>query len=123
MWPVGRRKKKLIVAFHFQFSNRAAWECDACRKQGLENKRRCGWKPQTGDGAPRVVWARHRVSTDRCPVSSVSPESLAWIERFYVWKLCGGDLMEMPARQADAFLILEQEQRAENEYVQKRADR
>ena len=28
----GRRTKKLLVAFHFQFSNQAGWECDACRR-------------------------------------------------------------------------------------------
>ena len=38
-----RRKKKLLVAFHFQFSNQAGWECDACRRSGLEIRRRCGW--------------------------------------------------------------------------------
>ena len=35
--------KKLIVAFHFQFANQAGWRCDACRRNGLEKKRRCGW--------------------------------------------------------------------------------
>ncbi len=27
----GRRKKKLLIAFHFQFSSPAAWNCDTCR--------------------------------------------------------------------------------------------
>ena len=26
------RTKKLIVAFHFQFSNQAGWRCDVCRR-------------------------------------------------------------------------------------------
>ena len=39
------RTKKLIVAFHFQFSSQAGWRCDVCRRTGLEKKRRCGWLP------------------------------------------------------------------------------
>lgn len=113
-----RRKKKLIVAFHFQFSNRAAWKCDACRRQGLEIRRRCGWKPEAEQTPPRVVWTRREVALDTCPKSFVSAQSLAWIEQFYVWKVGGGGLLEMPARQVEAFLILEQEWRAENKHGQ-----
>ncbi len=45
MRPDGERKKKLIVAFHFQYANQAAWKCDSCRRGGLELKRRCGFIP------------------------------------------------------------------------------
>jgi hypothetical protein len=35
-----------------------------------------------------------------------------WVEKFFVRKLTdGGDVMEMPARQADALLMLEKEWR------------
>ncbi|MEO7142213.1 MAG: hypothetical protein ABI165_01780 [Bryobacteraceae bacterium] len=117
------RSKKLIVAFHFQFSNRAAWECDACRRNGLETKRRCGWKPEALRTAPHVVWTRREAASDTCPKSYVSAQSLAWIEHFYIWKLAGGNLLDLPARQVDAFLILEQEWRAETNNVQERANR
>ena len=44
MRAVRGRTKKLIVAFHFHlFSNQAGWKCDACRKAGLDVKRRCLW--------------------------------------------------------------------------------
>ena len=55
---VGGREKKLIVAFHFQFSNQAGWECDACRRAGLEVRRRCGWTARGGrDAGARGVGA------------------------------------------------------------------
>ena len=31
-WAKRPRTKKLIVAFHFEFSNQAGWKCDVCRK-------------------------------------------------------------------------------------------
>jgi len=118
-----RRTKKLIVAFHFQFSNRAAWECDACRRQGLETRRRCGFKPEASRTPPHVVWARGEAATDTCPKSYVAAQSLAWVEQFYVWKLGGGSLLDLPARQVDAFLVLEQEWRAESKHVEERVNR
>ena len=44
VWVERSRKKKLIVAFHFQLGNHSAWNCGPCRKSGLERKRRCGWQ-------------------------------------------------------------------------------
>ena len=41
-------------------------------------------------------------------------EMLRWIDEFYVWKMNGrSDLRKYPARMAEAFLVLEQELRAE----------
>lgn len=109
----GRRKKKLKVAFQFQFSNQAGWRCDQCRAQGLEIKRRCGWKPGTQEGPRRVVWARGRAATEECPKSYIRPESLAWIEWWRAWRSLGmgGDTGEMEARRVDALMLLEEEAR------------
>jgi hypothetical protein len=110
----GDRKKKLIVAFHFQFANRAGWDCDACRKNGLEAKRRCGFLAPEGRADPRTVWARKRARTDECPKSLVTGESLALLEEFFVRRRLGMvDGMETPARKVDAFLILREEMERE----------
>ena len=54
------------------------------------------------------------MSTDQCPTSVVSAQSLTWIEQFYVWKRLGANYPgELSAREVEAFLILEQEARAE----------
>ena len=64
-----------------------------------------------------MVWARKRVSTDRCPTSVVSAQSLTWIEQFYVWrKLAEKYPGELSAREVEAFLILEQEAQAEESH-------
>ena len=111
-----RRKKKLIVAFHFQFSNQAAWKCEPCRRQGLEARRRCGWLGATND-RPVIVWARGAVTATTCPKSLTTAEMLRWIEEFFTWRASGrGDLRRYPARTAEAILALEQEmQRVESE--------
>lgn len=109
MPPQRGRTKKLIVAFHFQFSDQAAWECEPCRKSGLEKKRRCGWLGFDNQ-PPAVVWARSSVLAHSCPTSYVTAESMAWVELFWMWKLLGGgSYLEMPARQAEAFCVLEAE--------------
>ena len=78
----GERKKKLIVAFHFvtasqQFPDRAGWNCESCRQNGLEVKRRCGFLEDDKRGQPRIVWGRKHTQTDECPKSLVTGESLA----------------------------------------------
>jgi len=106
------RKKKLIVAFHFLSGNQAGWKCDSCRRQGLEGTRRCGWIPEEQRGPRRVVWARGRASTEECPRSWVTPESIGWVEWFFASKSFGtGELAALPAKEADAMLTLEKEWR------------
>jgi len=114
------RKKKLIVAFHFQLGNKAAWKCDTCRKSGLERKRRCGWLEHAADSIAPIVWVRRRVSLTTCPTSYVTSESIALLEEFHAWKLCGaGSVHELPARLVEAIFVLENELRAENNDGQK----
>jgi hypothetical protein len=109
-----RRKKKLIVAFHFQFGNQAAWKCDICRKSGLERRRRCGWLGETQRGDTQVIWARGRISVASCPTSYITPESVALIEEFQAWKLIGAtDMYRMPARLVETIFVLENELRSE----------
>jgi hypothetical protein len=110
MRPVGAGTKKLIVAFHFLRSNPAAWKCDTCRKAGLQITRRCGWAPEGRQTASQAVWARGRVSTDECPKSLITADSIGWVEEFLVWKRLRLELsFDVNARQAEAFLILEEQ--------------
>ncbi len=114
----GDRKKKLIVAFHFQFANRAGWDCDACRKNGLEKKRRCGYLPAESRGEPRLVWVRKRAQTEECPKSMVTGESLSLLEEFFVRRRLGmTNEMEMAARKVDAFMVLREEMEREEKDV------
>ncbi len=113
MRPLRGRTKKLILAFHFQFSNQAGWECESCRREGLERRRRCGYRPAEGGGG-RPVWARKSAATERCPVSTIAPQSVTWLEYFAAWKLTGGwKLEEAPAKMVEAFCVLEGELRKE----------
>jgi hypothetical protein len=108
------RKKKLTVAFHFQFSNRAGWNCESCRQNGLETKRRCGFLPDEKRGEPRVVWGRKQTQSEECPKSFVTGESLALVEEFFVRRRLGiEDSIELEARKVDAFLILRDEMELE----------
>jgi hypothetical protein len=70
--------------------------------------------PAAAETPDKIVWARKRVSTDRCPTSIVSAQSLTWIEQFYVWRRLGPKYPgELSAREIEAFLILELEAQAE----------
>lgn len=118
----GGRAKKLIVAFHFQFSDQAKWRCDTCREQGLEDRRGCGFRTGAVEGSRRVVWARGPVAVTECPKSLITPESIELLERYYLWKLSGGqDYRRLSARQAEAFLLLEDEWRREADQGDERA--
>jgi hypothetical protein len=110
----GSRNKKLIVAFHFQFANRAGWNCDECRKHGLEKKRRCGFIAEENRGNPFVVWGRKRARTEECPKSFITGQSLAWIEEFVARRrLSVPDSLDADARKVDAILILQREMEIE----------
>jgi hypothetical protein len=108
------RKKKLIVAFHFVYANesvsRGGWNCDSCRRHGLEKKRRCGFLPSEQRGEARIVWGRHGAHAQECPKSLITAESLTLIEEFLVGRRLGmQNGLDMDARKADAFLILQEE--------------
>ena len=106
----GTRKKKLIAALHFQFSNQAGWECGSCRKAGLEMRRRCGWIPRALETPERVVWARNSAATTTCPKSFISAQSMAWIEEYLVRRKLGQKGIDgLGAREVEAFLIIEHE--------------
>jgi hypothetical protein len=110
VWFSGHRKKKLIVALHFQFSNQVGWECAGCRKAGLEMKRRCGWIPQALETPERLVWARNGAGTTVCPKSYISAQSMAWLEEYLVRRKFGHRGIDgLSAREVEAFLILEHE--------------
>jgi hypothetical protein len=56
------------------------------------------------------------VGAEECPKSLVTAQSVAWVEMFLAWKFSGGGaLHDLVARDADAFLILEKEWRADGE--------
>jgi hypothetical protein len=116
VFPERRRKKKLIVAFHFQFTNQAGWKCDACRKAGLDQKRRCGWLgPAKGPGG-RPVWSRRGHLLTQCPKSYITAGSLTLLEEFNVRKLTGAaEIDGLGSRTVEAICILEQELRSEME--------
>jgi hypothetical protein len=107
------RKKKLIVAFHFQWANarfagRAGWDCESCRRNGLEVNRRCGFLPAEQRGDPQIVWGRGPVHAQECPKSFITGDSLALLEEYFVRRRLGiPDPAEMEARKIDAFLILQ----------------
>ena len=115
MWVERRRTKKLIVAFHFVRTDQARWKCDACRQQGLDVKRRCGFLAEELRGASRLVWVKGRAGVQECPKSFVTAASVELVEQFFVWKASGaGGWGELTARQADAFEALEVEWRGAN---------
>ena len=108
-------KKKLIVAFYFlvadrQSANRTGWDCENCRRYGLEIKRRCGFIPPEQRGAKAIVWGRHGVQIDQCPKSLITGESIGLLEEFFAWRQFGfPEAGEMEARKMDAFLILREQ--------------
>ena len=69
-----------------------------------------GWLEPANEAAGRPVWARKGIAAATCPVSYISPVSLAWIEEFIAWKVMGGgDLRQLPARTVEAICLLENE--------------
>jgi len=97
-------------------AGRSGWDCGSCRKNGLEEKRRCGFLPPERRGAPRIVWGRGQVHTEECPKSMITGESLTLLEEFLVRRRMGiSESTETEARRMDGFLVLreqiEQEER------------
>jgi len=63
------------------------------------------------------VWVRGRTATEECPKSFITAESLGHLDNFHAWKLGGGPVAEMPAKQVDAFVVLEHQWREETRNV------
>lgn len=62
----------------------------------------------------KVVWARGPISVTSCPTSYITPRSLTWIDEFHAWRRFGRTgLDRLGAKQAEAFLILEEQTLAE----------
>ena len=113
MGPFRRTKKKLIVAFHFLSGSQAGWECEACRRGGLAERRRCLFAGFMSRGS-RPVWISGNAVAYHCPKSVITADDLNAVEEFGVWKLAGmPDLRLLPARLADAVMVLEAEYRSE----------
>jgi hypothetical protein len=114
VWIERERTKKLTIAFHFLRTDQAGWNCEQCRRQGLEQRRRCGFLPEDKRGPRRPVWVRNRKVAEECPKSLIAAESVELLERFFVWKFSSGrGLDELTAREADAFVLLDGEYRME----------
>lgn len=65
------------------------------------------------------MWARGRAASEECPNSLIAPRSIEWVERFHAWKFTGGrELEQLSARDADAFLQMEEEMRTEANHGQ-----
>ena len=66
--------------------------------------------PPERQTSPHVVWARGRISTDECPKSLITAQSIGLVEEFLVWKRLHLSLpFDINVRQAEAFLILEEQ--------------
>jgi hypothetical protein len=105
---VGSRNKKLLIAFQFQFSSPAAWDCESCRKSGLAEVRNCAWLVPCPAAARKPVWARSGLVTYHCPKSLITAESLAFLESYQLAQRCGREhLLSLDARTGEAILILE----------------
>jgi len=63
------------------------------------------------------VWARGGVVSLECPKSYVSAESVSWVEEYVAWRMSGRQaLLDLPARTAEAFLVLDREWRTESDH-------
>jgi len=61
-----------------------------------------------------AVWGTRSVVVNACPKSLVTPASMEMVELYLAWKWSGEmDLLSLPAKHADALLVLEQESRKE----------
>lgn len=90
----------------------AEWNCENCRKRGLERNRNCGWAVRKNEHRDRVVWFRRGVSSTECPKSAVTAQSTAWLEWFAIlMELDSVDVENLAAKDAEAFAVLKQELR------------
>lgn len=71
-------------------------------------------------GTKRIVWVRGNVATERCPRSTITAQSAAWLELFALWQRLGDDLWRLPAKDADAMALLTDELERERNESQRR---
>ena len=70
--------------------------------------------PEGERGERRLVWVHGTTGVDECPKSFVTPSSVELVEKYFVWKASGASSWaNLPAREADAFQILDEEWRTE----------
>ena len=113
MGPFRGTTKKLIIAFHFLSGSQAGWECEACRRGGLAERRRCRFAGFTTRGL-KPVWIDGNAVAYHCPKSLITAADVHAVEEFRAWKLAGmSDFRSFPARVADALMVLEAEYRSE----------
>lgn len=62
------------------------------------------------------VFVRKKTVAFRCPKSVITAQSASFVEKFFYWKRCGGDLWALDAKCADALLLLEEESVKENNH-------
>jgi hypothetical protein len=114
--PFRGRKKKLIIAFHFLSGSQAGWECEACRRGGLAERRRCRFGGFASHES-RPVWVAGNAVAYQCPKSIIGSDEVYAVEEFRAWKMAGmPDFRLLPARLADALMVLETEYRSETRH-------
>jgi hypothetical protein len=60
------------------------------------------------------VWGKHGVFTTECPRTAVTEVSVELVERYFAWKVWGGErIEERTAREMEAFSLLERESEKE----------
>jgi hypothetical protein len=70
--------------------------------------RNCAWVA-TAQANKRPVWGRSGVFSASCPKSIITADSLYFLEQFRWSKQFGiGDIRSLPAKAADALMVLEE---------------
>lgn len=78
--------------------------------------RNCGWSGQQTRSV-NPVWARRSIVCFECPKSAITRQSAYFLEQFKAWKRYGGEIAHsVPAKVADALLVLDEELKAEAQH-------
>ena len=80
--------------------------------------RLCAFQGEQAPKSAPPVWARHGISTQQCPKSLITAESLRLLEEFQIWKRFGcANIWAMPARTVEAISVVEDQWRKEVESI------
>ena len=83
------------------------WECEVCRAHEWERARRCGFIRKELHTIKRAVWSRNGVESDTCPRTTITVQSIQWLQMFRAWKLSGRRVHEdMPVAVVEAYGVL-----------------